>query len=85
MAPPIADTLVSPLVFQGVKFPASMKKRPAVAISARGMNFRTVVHSWNTPMLRTPERLTAAGIHRPTRAITIDPKVLPPLFTNFST
>ena len=36
-------------------------------------------------MLRTPVRLTAAGIHRPTRAIAIDQTVLPPLLTKFST
>ena len=81
----MADRLVSPLVFHGVKLPDLMKKRPTVAISASGTNFRTVVQSWKTPVFRTPERFTAAGIHRPTSAITIPPKVLPPLLTNFST
>jgi hypothetical protein len=44
-----------------------------------------VVQSWKTPVFRTPERFTAAGIHKPTKAITIPPKVLPSMFTNFST
>ena len=76
---------MSPLVFQGVKLPALMKRRPTVAISANGTNFSTVVHSWKTPMLRTPLRFTAAGIHRPTRAIAMEPRVLPPLLRNSCT
>ena len=36
-------------------------------------------------MFLTPERLTAAGSHRPTRAMTIDHPVRWLLFTNSST
>jgi hypothetical protein len=72
-------------VFHGVKLPDLTKSRPAVAIRARGMNFSTVVQTWKTPMFRTPVRLTAAGIHRPTSAIRIDQPTDPPLLTKCST
>ena len=85
MAPPIADRLLSPLVFQGVKLPTLMNSSPTVAIRASGMNLSTVLQSWKTPMLRTPVRLTIAGIHSPTSAIAIEPIVLPPLLRNSCT
>ena len=62
-----------------------MKNRPTVAMNSRGMNFKTVITIWNQAMLRRPARLTAAGSHRPTRAIMIDQLVVWPVFQKTST
>ena len=35
-------------------------------MNARATNLRTVVMTWTEPMFFTPDRLIAAGIHRPT-------------------
>src|SRR6478735_8486454 len=85
LAAPMADRLLSPLTFQGVKLPDETKNRPTVDMRANGMNFSTVVHTWTAPMLRTPVRLIRAGIHRPTRAIAIDQPTTLPLFRKCST
>ena len=81
----MADRLLSPLVFHGVKLAVEMKKSPSVDMSASGMNFSTVVQTWRTPMFRTPVRLTAAGIQRPERAIRMDQPTAPPWLTKVST
>ena len=66
--PPIALTADSPLTFHGVKLADLMKNRPTTEIKASGVNLRTVVLSWTKPMFLTPDRFTAAGIHRPASA-----------------
>ena len=85
MAPPMAATFDFPLTFHGVKLAVLMKNSPAVDITSSGRNFSTVVTTWKAPMLRTPVRLTAAGTHRPARAMTIDHPVTLSLLTNCST
>ena len=62
-----------------------MKNSPTVAMMASGMNFSTVVQTWNEPMFRTPVRLMTAGIHRPTSAMAIDQPTTLPLFRKCST
>ena len=85
IALPIAPTVDCPLTFAGEKLAVLMKNSPNVDIRTRGMNLMIVVQSWTAPMFLTPERLTAAGSHRPTRAMTIDHPVRWLLFTNSST
>src|SRR3954447_6024467 len=84
-APPRAELVVSPLVFHGVKLALEMKNRPTVAMKISGTNLNTVVTTWKALRLRTPVRLTAAGIQRPARTMRIDQVVLPPLLTKCST
>jgi hypothetical protein len=62
-----------------------MNSSPTVAMNSSGTNFSTVVTIWVTAMLRTPDRLTAAGIHKPSRAMTIDQALAWPVFQNTST
>ena len=42
-------------------------------MKARAANLRIVVITWTDPMFFTPDRLIAAGIHRPTSTRRIDP------------
>src|SRR5207342_1995204 len=78
-APPRAELLVSPLVFHGVKLAVEMKTSPTVAMKISGTNLKTVVMTWKALRLRTPVRLTAAGIQSPARTMRMDHVVLPPL------
>src|SRR6185312_136782 len=81
----MALTLLSPLMFQGVKLPELMKNSPTVDMNTSGMNFRIDVQVWTAPMFLTPLRLIAAGTQRPTSAISMETYLLPPLLRNSST
>ena len=85
MAPPIAATLLSPLMFHGWKLPVLMKNSPTVDMNTSGTNFRIDVHTWTVPMFLTPDRLIAAGIHRPTSARRIEISLTFSSLTNSST
>ena len=49
MAPPMADMLVSPLVFHGVKLAGTMKNGPTMARNSNGTNFSTRRHDLERP------------------------------------
>ena len=74
-----------PEALNAPKFPALMNSSPTVAMNSSGTNLTTVVTSCAAPMLRTPERFTIAGTHRPAIAIAIDHPVEWPLFQKTST
>src|SRR3954447_16215894 len=81
----MAERLLPPLTFQGVKLPELMKNSPTVDMNTSGMNLRIDVQVWAAPMFLTPLRLIAAGTHSPTRAISIETYLFPPLLRNSST
>ncbi len=81
MAPPI-DV---PLTLKGPKFADFTKTRPTVAMNSSGTIFNTVNTICVTAMLRSPDRLTSAGIHRPANAITMDQPTWCSVLTNTST
>src|SRR3954447_12059396 len=62
-----------------------MKNSPTVDMKASAANLRIVVMTCTEPMFLTPDRLIAAGSHRPTSTSTADPRRLWPLLTNCST
>ena len=74
-----------PLALKGPKLSALMNSSPTVAMNSSGTNFRTVVAIWSTAVLRTPLRLTIAGIHRPAMAMAMDQPVAWSLFQKTST
>lgn len=62
-----------------------MNASPTVAMNTRGANFSTVVMICTAEMLRSPARLTAAGSHSPTSAMTTDQALPCEVFQNTST
>ena len=85
IAPPMADTVLSPLMFHGWKLPVLMNNNPTVDMNTSGTNFNTDVHTCTAPMFFTPVRLIAAGIHRPTSASRIEINFTLSSLTNSST
>src|SRR5215510_9329366 len=83
--PPMALIALSLLTFQGVKLALLMKNRPTVDMNASTRNLMTVVTTWTDPMFFTPDRLIAAGIHRPTRTSRTEIHLLWPLLMKCST
>ena len=61
-----------PEALNSPKFARLMKNSPIATRTAAGTNFSTVVTTWKAAMLRSPARLTTAGSHSPTSAITTD-------------
>src|SRR5689334_9795830 len=85
MPPPMAEMVLSPLTFHGLKLARSMKNSPTTDMNTRTANLITVVTTWTVPMFLTPDKLMSAGIHKPTRTSSTEPKRLWPVFTNSST
>src|SRR5215831_5610776 len=83
--PPIALIALSPLTFQGVKLALEMKNRPTIDTNATAANLMIVVITCTEPMFLTPDRLTAAGSHSPTRTKSTVTSLFWPLLMKCST
>src|SRR4051794_9891375 len=65
-----------PVALKGPKLALETKNQPTTPTISSGRNFKMTVTFWNHAMCRTPARLIAAGIHKPSAAI---PKFVQPL------
>src|SRR3954447_19911161 len=62
-----------------------MKNRPAIDMKASAANLMIVVMTWTDPMFFTPDRLMAAGSHKPMSTRIIEKNLLWLLLTKCST
>jgi hypothetical protein len=68
-AMPMALYRLPPEALNAPKLALETKNHPTTATNASGRNFSTTVRFWNHAIWRTPARFTAAGTHRPVRAM----------------
>ena len=68
-AMPMAEYRLPPEALKAPKWPLSTKNQPTTPTKSRGRNLSTTVTFWNQAIWRIPTRLTTAGTHRPTMAI----------------
>ena len=68
-AMPIAEYRLPPEALNAPKLPLDTKNQPTTPTNSSGTNLSTTVTFWNQAICRTPARFTAAGTHRPSRAM----------------
>ena len=61
--------MLPPEALNAPKLPLDTQNQPTTPTNSSGRNFSTTVRFWNQAICRAPARLSAAGIHRPSRAI----------------